>query len=70
MLVTKNEQDNEIKNIAGRLPENSRNNFVDVQSKKKQRKRQTKKNHLSIESCYFLTKNLYKFLLLLLAALK
>ena len=27
---------NLIKNIAGRLPENSRNSFVDLQSKKKQ----------------------------------
>ena len=37
-----------ITNIAGRLPENSRNRFVDRQSKKNS-KRQTKKIRLFIE---------------------
>ena len=32
-----------IENKAGRLPENSRNSFVDLQSQKNSKKRQTKK---------------------------
>ena len=38
----------EFKDIAGRLPENSCNSFVDLQSKKQQ-KRKTKKPRLFIE---------------------
>ena len=37
-----------IENIAGRLPENSRNRFVDRQSKKNIKK-DRQKNHLFIE---------------------
>ena len=45
-------------NIAGRLPENSRNRFVDRQSKKTVKKTD-QKNVFSL-ICYILIKNLYK----------
>ena len=38
-----------IKNIAGRLPENSFISFVELQYQKNSKKRQTKKNRLFIE---------------------
>ena len=43
-----------INNIAGRLPENSRNSFVDLQSQKNSKKKQTKKFRLFIEGWYFI----------------
>ena len=58
------------KNIAGRLPENSRNRFVDRQSKKTVKKTDQKNSsfHRGL-ICYILIKNLYKLLLPILAAL-
>ena len=57
-------------NIAGRLPENSRNRFVDRKSKKTIKKTDQKKFVFSLRLiCYILIKNLYKLLLLLLADL-
>ena len=58
-------------NIAGRLPENSRNRFVDRPSKKTVKK--TDQKNLPFHwrlICYILIKNLYKLLLPLLADLK
>ena len=55
-------------NKAGRLPENSRKSFVDLQSQKNSKIDQ--KNRLLIEGwSYILIKNLCKFLLPLVAAL-
>ena len=66
------------KNIAGRLPDNSCNRFVDRQSKKTAKKDRPKKLFFSLKAasfhwrliCYILIKNLYKLLLPLLADLK
>ena len=55
-------------NIAGRLRENSRNSFVDLQSQKNSKKDRPKKFVFSLKADMF--KNLYTFLLPLLAALK
>ena len=58
-------------NIAGRLPENSRNSLVDLQSQKNSKKDRPKNSSFHWRLiCYNLTKNLYKFLLPLLAVLK
>ena len=56
-----------VKNIAVRLPENSRNSFVDLQSQKKVKKADQKNQGLK---CLYLIRNLYKFLPPILAALK
>ena len=53
-----------MENIAGRLPENSHNRFVDRQSKKNSKKDRPKKFVLSLKAdLFFLIKNLYKLLL-------
>ena len=58
-------------NIADRLPENSRNSFVDLQSQKNSKKDRPKKSSsLKADILYFEKLNLYKFLLSPLAALK
>ena len=58
-------------NIAGRLPENSRNRFVDRPSKKNSKKDRPKNSSFHWKLiCYILIKNLYKLLLPLLADLK
>ena len=61
----------EILNIAGRLPENSRNSFVDLQTQKNSKEADQKNSSFHWRLiCYILIKNLYKFLLPLLADLK
>ena len=61
----------QIKNIAGRLPENIRNSFVDLQSLKHSKRDRPKNSPFHWRLiCYILIKNLYKFFLPLLAALK
>ena len=58
-------------NIAGRLPENSRNSFVDLQSQKNSKKDRPKNSTFHWRLiCYILIKNLHKLLLPLLADLK
>ena len=58
-------------NIAGRLPENSRNSFVDLQTQKTVKEADQKNSSFHWRLiCYILIKNLYKFLLPLLADLK
>ena len=59
-----------LKNIAGRLPENSRNRFVDRQSKKTVKDRPKNSSFHWRLICYILIKNLYKLLLPLLADLE
>ena len=62
--------DHNIQNIAGRLPENSRNRFVDQQSKKTVKKTDQKNPSFHWRLiCYILIKNLHKLLLPLLADL-
>ena len=49
-MVTETDPKRILLNIAGKLPENSRNSFVDLQSQKKKTVKKTdRKNRLSIE---------------------
>ena len=62
--------DRKIYNIADRLPEDSRNSFVDLHSQNSKKDR-PKKIRLFIEGRYVIFRlKIYKFLLPLLAALK